>query len=123
MADAERIKRLLRNDLTHALKARQPHVVSAMRSAISAIDNAEAVQLDSDSIPARNINPIGGSFGSGEVTRRTISTDEIRKILRAEADERIAQAGTYRSLGRLDDADRLVQEAAAIRHHLDGEDA
>jgi len=123
MTDAERFKQLLRNDLTHALKARQPHVVSAMRSAISAIDNAEAVQLDPDANPARNVDPLGGSFGSGEVPRRTLSSDEIRSILQAEADERTAQAGAYRSLGRQDEAYRLVQEAAAIQGHLDGDDA
>jgi hypothetical protein len=41
--DAQELRGVLRRDLTAALKTRQPDVVAALRIAIAAIDNAQAI--------------------------------------------------------------------------------
>ena len=52
----------LRQDLTAAMKARDAVAVTALRSAIAAIDNAEAVE-----VPGEPTAPVGSEHFAGAV--------------------------------------------------------
>ena len=120
MSDASRIKRQLRDELKFALKSRQSDAVSAFRTAIAAIDNAEAVQPGEPTTQPPNLSPLGSAFGSTELLRRTLSQDEVSTILQGEMDQRTEQAFNYEALGRPEDAERLRREAAILEPFLNG---
>lgn len=106
----------LRTDLVAAMKARQPEVVSALRTTIAAIDNAEAVAIDHDTSVAAGEHVAGAQVGVGvtEAERRVLPTDEICDLIQAQIDERLAEATLYDARGVPDAADRLRREASAL---------
>ncbi len=119
----------LRADLLTAMKARDAVAVSAIRSALAAIGNAEAV--DTPAIPA----PDGGGphfagsrpgLGAAEAPRRALSEAEVDAILRGQIDERRAAASGYERLGDTERAARLREEAEVLAPYVsnptDGED-
>lgn len=115
VADAWRMR--LRADLTAAMKARDTDAVSALRTMMAAIDNAEAVALP-DGVRADARNAIAGAtsgVGSTEVARRVLTQDEIHALVLAQVREREDSAATYRAHGRSEDADRLLREASILQ--------
>jgi glutamyl-tRNA synthetase len=112
----------LRSDLTAALKARDRTAVSALRSAIAALDNAEAVDLvERGTQPAAASSHIAGASagaGSADVPRRTLTDDEIEAIVAGQIEERRQAAREYAELGRTDAAERLNAEADILTHYL-----
>ncbi len=119
----------LRNDLPRALKARDRTAVSALRSAIAAIDNAEAVEArDHATQRAANSSHVAGASlgaGSSDVPRRTLSDAEIHAIVIQQVEERRQAAREYVELGRADAGQQLDAEAdssAAIYSHGRGGD-
>ncbi len=110
----------LRRALTAALRARDPVAVSALRSALSALDNATAVDVDAG--PAAGTGVIAGGvrgLGAGEVPRRVPTAGAEREIVRAEVDERRAAARAYEEAGRAERAARLRAEAAVLAPFLE----
>jgi uncharacterized protein YqeY len=113
----------LRLALTEALRARDMVAVSALRSALGAIGNAEAVEPGA-AAPAglgRPADPgspqVAGAvagLGAAEVARRSLSAAQIEQIVRAEAAEREDAARGYERAGRADPADRLRREAQLL---------
>jgi uncharacterized protein len=109
----------LRAALPAAMKDRDPAAVAALRSALAAIDNAEAVApsplagLQEGVIPGAT-----AGLGSAEAPRVELTEDEIAAIVRAEVDERRAAAGEYAQAGHTDRAARLTAEADALAGHL-----
>ena len=110
------IRTWLRQALGEALKARDTSTVSALRSALSAIANAEAV----DPGPTRAAGTSGPHFagaaaglGAGEAPRRQLSEADVAAIVRAEAAEREAAAVDYERSGH-------AEEAALLRHGTRG---
>ncbi len=109
------------------MRQRDLVAVSALRSALSALANAEAVPVDHDApLPGpesagHSAEVAGAALGVGatEVDRRALSEAEAEQIVRAEADERDQAAAGYRQAGRAERAERLGAEAAAIRAVLD----
>ena len=89
----------LRTSLKAALKARDEVATAALRSALSAIANAEAVPP-----PASKLR-LG--VGSGEAPRRELSEAEVKAILRAEIEEKQSAAGVYERLGEVEEARTL----------------
>ena len=101
------IRRRLRDALYDALKARDEMATAALRSAISAIANAEAV----GPAPAKlRLGP-----GAGDVPRRDLTEDELLAIMLAEVDERTRAAGENERLGQPEQARRLRSEADLLR--------
>ncbi|WP_328466797.1 GatB/YqeY domain-containing protein [Actinoplanes sp. NBC_00393] len=99
--------------LPTAMKARDQAAVSALRSALAAIENAAAV--------APQDSPLGlpaTGLGVTEVPRREQDEAEIERIVRAEIDERLAAAAEYDRLSRADQAARLRAEAHALETQL-----
>lgn len=103
-----------------ARKARNAAAVAAFRSAIGAIDNAEAVQRPDDSAP--QVGKVARSHlgvGVADVARRELSTDDVVEILRAEIADRMLIAADYERVGRGDHATSLREEAAVLVSFLD----
>lgn len=89
--------------------------VSALRCALSAIDNAEAVPTAT--VEAHGSQPIAGGvvgLGAAEVARRELTDTQIRQLLRAEVDERLAVAQQVSTGGHADRAAAMRAEAAVI---------
>jgi uncharacterized protein len=106
----------LRRALTAALKSRDAVAVSALRSALAAIENAGAV--DPVQAPPPGTGPIAGAvdgLGAAEVERRPV---DARAVVAAEVEQRRAAAREYAELGRPDHADRLRAEADVLAAHL-----
>lgn len=117
----DELRAALRKDLTTAMKARASHIVTALRTAIAAIDNAEAVEATHTPGTATSEHFAGAHVGLGvtEVDRRHLGIEEIRDILRTQITERDDEAARYETLGQSDAAARLRLEADALRRYLD----
>lgn len=107
------LERRLRSSLTAALRARDAVAVAAYRSALAAVDNAGAVEAPQ--------GPSHTALGAGarEVSRRQLSDEQVRDIVRREIHEREAAALEYEASGRADQALRLRSEAAVLSTTLE----
>jgi uncharacterized protein YqeY len=107
--------------LRPAMKARDAAAVAAVRSALAAIANAEAVDVPQPE-PAAGGRIAGAALGLGaaEAERRELSEADIAGIVGTEITEREQAAGQYAAAGRDERAQRLRAEAAALRAVLDG---
>jgi uncharacterized protein YqeY len=111
----------LRSDLTAALKARDRVAVAALRSALAAIDNAEAVPVDNLPGSVASSEHVAGAavgLGAAEAERRHLTDADLRSIVENEVLERSVAAGEYERLGRDDAAERLRAEAEVLSRHL-----
>jgi hypothetical protein len=97
----------LRRALPSAMKARDHVAVAALRSAVAAIDNAQAVE----ELPSpRSGGVIAGAvtgLGAGDVPRRELSEDDIAAIVSAEVADRRTAAADHESAGQGDAAAHL----------------
>lgn len=111
----------LRDDLTAALKARDRVAVTALRSALAAIDNAEAVPADLPLNTVSGNEHVAGAaagLGAAEAERRHLTESDLRSIVEKEIRERSVAAREYEELGRGDQAERLRAEAEVLSQHL-----
>jgi uncharacterized protein YqeY len=93
--------------------------MSALRSALSAIDNAETP--DAVAVHASASATIAGAvsgLGAAEVARRELSDSQIRDLLRAEVDERLTAARQVTAGGHVERAAALLAEAAVLADML-----
>jgi len=107
----------LRLALREALRARDTVAVSALRSALAAIGNAEAVDPGPAAAATAGNPYVAGAVagpGAGEARRRSLSAADIDQIVRAEIGEREAAAREYEHRGRPDQAGRLRSEARVL---------
>lgn len=112
---AAALRRQLKGDLLTAMKSRDTVATSALRSVLSALDNASAVPIDTVSAPVLG--------RSGDVQRRDLSEAECRTIIANEAQARAAAAEEYASLGRDDMAAQLRAEQSVIERYVPVADA
>jgi uncharacterized protein YqeY len=111
----------MRADLTAALKARDRVAVSALRSALAAVENAEAVAVDPRPASATGTAHVAGAAagaGAAEARRRHLTDADIHAIVEGEVRERSAAAQEYERHGRDDLAERLRVEVAVLRRYL-----
>jgi hypothetical protein len=85
------VRTALRRDLAAAMKAQDVVSVSALRSALAAIENAEAVDVATDppkTTPhwcfARSV----AGLGNGQVPLRVTGDLEVERLVRPEVEER-----------------------------------
>jgi uncharacterized protein len=106
----------LRAALTGALRRRDRTAVSALRSVLGAIANAEAVAPPERavSVSAHIAGAVQG-LGAAEAARRILTPAELTGLVEAEITERLHAAGGYDQAGRPDRAELLRAEAAALR--------
>ena len=105
----------LREALLAARKERDATRVSVLRSALSAIDNAETP--DGAEVDAPASSAIAGGvagLAAAEVARRELSDAQIRNLLRAEVDERLTAAQQFTSGGHPERAAMLRAEATVL---------
>ncbi|MGL5850925.1 MAG: hypothetical protein ACRCZD_09115, partial [Phycicoccus sp.] len=100
-----------------AMRTRDRVALSALRSALAAVANAEAVPVESAPGAGALEHAVLG-VGAADVPRRELTEDDVRGVVTAEATEREEAARTV-TASRPDDASRLRAEAAVMRHHLD----
>ena len=112
-----RVRERLQAALREALRARDKIAVSALRSALAAIDNAGAVPhgpAPAASDGSQHVAGAAAGLGAGEGERRRLSEDDVGKIVRAEVAERHAAARDYEQRGHADRAGRLRREAHVL---------
>lgn len=111
----------LRTARTTAMKARDEVAVTALRGALGAIDNAEAVATSPAASPSTGGAIAGAALGLGveEATRRALSEEDVVRIVRVEVADRLEAAGEYDRVDRAEQALRLRQEAAVLEVLLD----
>ena len=113
----------MRRDLTAALKARDHVAVAALRSAIAAIDNAEAVDPSRAGRKGASSEHVAGAaagVGSTDVPRLELDGAAVNAIIRSQVEERREAADQYERLGRGGEAERLRREAALLAEYLRG---
>jgi uncharacterized protein len=110
------IRTRLRRALGVALKARDAGAVSALRSAMGAISNAEAVAPAARPAGTGSAHFAGtvAGLGAGEVQRHPLTEADAAAIVRQEAAEREAAASQYERGGRAAEAARLREGARAL---------
>jgi hypothetical protein len=107
----------LRLALAEALRTRDTIAVSALRSALGAIGNAEAVEPGAAAAAGSAGPHVAGAvsgLGASEVPRRSLSEAQIEQIVQAEATEREDAARDYERAGQAGRADLLRREAQLL---------
>ncbi len=112
------LRQRLRDALPAAMKARDTVAVAALRSALAAIDNAEAVGGTPTRGMAIEASPVG--VGAAELPRRELTAEHVEEIVRAELDERESAVLDYERAGRADRATALRGEIAVLSRYLAG---
>ncbi len=118
------IRTRLRRALGAAIRSRDTSAASALRSALSAIGNAEAVDKGTAQPAGAGSAHFAGTvagLGAGEADRRVLTDAEKLTIVRAEAAERQAAALEYERAGRAEAAVGLRRGAERLISVLDGD--
>ncbi|WP_055529701.1 hypothetical protein [Streptomyces graminilatus] len=102
------------------MRARDKVAVSALRSTLGALDNAEAVPVGEAELRgvALEQSPVGA--GATEAVRRALSESDAENVVRAEAAERLEAAAQLTAPAHADRAAQLRAEAAVLLGFLDG---
>ena len=127
----EDIRARMRRGLVDAMKARDQQAVSALRSTLARIDNAEAVDadgLDADGLDAEPAlyrgdgrPAVAGSVlgvGAAEVDRRVLTPEEVAAVVGDDVEEREMAAEVLERVGRPDHAERLRAQAKLLTTYL-----
>lgn len=111
------IREVLRAGLTERMRARDTAAVSAIRNAIAAIDNAEAVPVDAEA--QRTAGPVVGVGGASETSRAVLDEETMRALVTAEADEFADLSRRLGEAGASDGARTAFEQASLLRFLLD----
>lgn len=110
------VRALLRAELRTAMRSRDRVAVSALRSALAAIDNAESSGIAAPAAGAIENTALGP--GAAEVPRRELSDADVAAVLRAEISERDSAAATLDAAQAADRAAELRAQSALLRRLL-----
>jgi uncharacterized protein len=111
----------LRDDLKAALKARNRVAITALRSALAAMENAESVPADRPLDSSTGNEHVAGAatgLGAADVERRQLTEADLRSIVENEMRERSVAADEYEQIGRTDLAERLRAEAEVLSRYV-----
>lgn len=114
------LRALLQSSLLPAMRIGDTDTVAVVRSALSAIANAEAVPALSTT-PHRQ-GPVAGAatgVGSTEAPRRELTPGEVREVVERERHERIQAAEESEAGGLGEYAARLRTQAAVLAFLLE----
>ena len=118
----EKLRERLGTGLRDALKARDAAAIAALRSALAAIDNAEAVPSHQTPTAADSWEHVAGSVAGLRTTegeRRVLTPAQLDDIVRAEITDRREAADTYTHAGRHERAEELRRQADVLADMLD----
>jgi len=112
----------LRRSLREAMRARDMVAVSALRSALAAIANAEAVPVSEGATPTSSPHfaAAAAGLGAAEAQRRELTEAEAGQIVQTEIAERLAAAAGYERGGHAEQAGQLRREAQALADITEG---
>jgi uncharacterized protein len=118
------LRQRLRAALGAAIKERDRVAAGALRSALAAIENAEAVDVAGPTgsgaaggtSPAIEPTPVGA--GAAEAARRELTEDDVERIVRGEVAELDAAALAYERAEQGERARRLREEMRVLAAHL-----
>jgi uncharacterized protein YqeY len=116
--DARPVRKALRSALTAAMAQRDRSAMAVYRTALSAIDNAEAVPLGEEH-RAGAIESSAAGVGCSEVERRSLTHEDEISLVKREIHERQVTAELLASTNR-DGAQRLRADANLLQALLDG---
>jgi uncharacterized protein YqeY len=103
--------------LTDAMRARDRDAVSALRSALAAVANAEAVPIDT--VPgAGAAESAAVGVGAADAPRRELGEDDVRSVLAAEVAEHDRAARHLAEVGRPDEGRRVAAQSEVLRRIL-----
>ncbi|GAA5021697.1 hypothetical protein GCM10023258_11300 [Terrabacter aeriphilus] len=107
------LRTALRSRLTTAMRARDREAVSVLRTAVAAIENAEAVPVGEAPVPATSGDGAGAALGlgAGETRRRTLDDAAERSVVEAEVRSLVEAQQLYAGTG---DRDRAQRAAAGV---------
>jgi uncharacterized protein YqeY len=117
----EALRHRLHAALRIAMKERDSLAVQTLRTALAAIDTAEAVPVPPRADTRPTDSPIAGArhgAGAGDVPRQELSEGDVRAIVRAEIDDLLAHAEEYHGLGEPERASRLRAQAELLEAQL-----
>ena len=106
----------MRADLRDAMKDRRTVTVSALRTALAAIDNAEALTV-AEGVPTDGSQHVAGALagiGAAEADRRVLSLAEVRAVLGTQIAEYLSDADHYRDH---ETAQRLRRRAQLLQRY------
>jgi uncharacterized protein YqeY len=112
------LRRRLRNALVAAMKERDRVAVTALRSTLAAIDNAEAVDTTAVAGGSLTIESSPVGIDVTEAERRALSDEDIAQIVRSEVADREAAALEYDRARRPERAEALRAEAQVLSSYL-----
>jgi uncharacterized protein YqeY len=99
------------------MRSRDVPAVSALRSALAAIENAEAIPVSDTNATATSSPHFAGAeagLGAAEAQRRGLTEREISEIVDAEIAERLSAASDYERSGHTEQGGRLRREAQIL---------
>ena len=100
----------VRDDLNQAMKDRDMTRVKVLRTTLSAIQNAEAVE---------GVASVDGIAGYGDVARRSLSDEDVSGIISREIEEFEGYVAEYRRIGQAEKAEGFQQEVEILRGYLE----
>ena len=100
--ESDDLRTPLRRQLSAAVREHHRPAVSALRSALAALDKAEAVRPGEDFQPEVSQHIAGGVAGVGaaDVERRVLDVESQRALVRAEIESSLTAAMTYQQHGQ-----------------------
>ncbi|WP_390348511.1 hypothetical protein ACFJIS_13225 [Variovorax boronicumulans] len=104
------LRRQLSGDLLLAMKAKDSVAISALRSVLSALDNASAVPASTVPVPVFGLN--------GDVPRKELSDMDCQEIIGTEIGAWSLAAQEHERLGNGDEAALLRAQKAAIERYM-----
>lgn len=103
----------LKADLVTAMRERDRVRASTIRSLISAIDNAGAVEVEKQGFG------YGPKIGLGhDVDRRQVTEDDVARIIVVERDDLVAARDEYRELGQTELAEEFERRVQIAEGYL-----
>ncbi|MFH9671964.1 hypothetical protein ACH4L5_06715 [Streptomyces sp. NPDC017405] len=102
------------------MRARDQAAVSALRTTLAALDNAEAVPVDEAAPRGLALEQSPAGVGVTEAARRELSERAVVDLVRTEATERLRAAAQLTAPPHAARAARLRAEATVLLRFLDG---
>jgi len=103
------IRTRIRDDLAQAMRDRDMARVKVLRTTMSAIQNAEAVE---------GVASVEGVVGYGDVQRRTLTDDDVIEIIVREIEEFERSVAEYRRIGQTERAEGLQMGLEVLLAYL-----
>ncbi len=115
------LRTVLRSRLTTAMRERDRAAASVLRTAVAAIENAEAVPVDEGRTVATSADVAGAAVGLGvtEAERRRLDDATERSLVAAEVRSLVEAEAAYASAGDRERARDAAAGVALLRAVLD----